>query len=80
MYNLSRKPVYIKQSNVNTRGNLKTKFRQMSKCSGKYLGSPLYRGSILWDKLDKNVQDLPTIRGFSNVIMKGCKVYVDLIN
>ena len=52
----------------------------MSKCSGKYLGSPLYRGSILWNKLDKKVQDLPIIRGFSNVIMKGCKVYVNLIN
>ena len=80
MYNLSRKPMYIKEVNVNTRGNLKTKFRLMSKCSGKYLGGPLYRGSTLWDSLEKNVQDLPTLRRFSNIIMKEYKVYVDLIS
>ena len=28
----------------------------------KYLGSPLYRGSNLWDKLDKTTQDLQTAK------------------
>ena len=33
----------------------------MSKYTGKYLDSPLYRGDSLLDKLENNVQDRPTI-------------------
>ena len=72
--------MYIKRTNMNTRGNCKIKFRLMSKCTGKYLGSPLYRGSILWDKLDKNVQEMLDVRKFTNEVMKGYKIYVDLLN
>ena len=38
------------------RGNCKIKFKPMSKCSGKYMNSPLYRGSILWDQLEKCIK------------------------
>ena len=38
MYNLSRNLMYLTECDVNTRGNLKIKFRLMKKCSGKYLG------------------------------------------
>ena len=51
--------MYIKNIHVNTRGNVKTKFKLMTKCSSKYLGSPLYRGATLWDNLDKDIQVLP---------------------
>ena len=37
MYRLSRKPSYIKCTNVNTRGNTKIKFKLMTKCTSKYL-------------------------------------------
>ena len=75
--------MYIKKNPINTRGrpNTKTKFKLMTKYTGKYLGSPLYRGSILWDKLEKEVQHLPTIRQFSNVyyIVRNCRIYKDLL-
>ena len=47
MYRLSKKERYVQKPNVNTRGNVKIKFKLMTKCSCKYLGSPLYRGSAL---------------------------------
>ena len=53
MYRLSRNEMCIRKTNVNTRGNIKIKFKLMTKCSSKYLGCPLYRGSLLWDKLEK---------------------------
>ena len=77
MRRLSRKEIYIKKTNVNTRGNVKIKFK--FKCSGKYLGSPLYRGSILLDKLEKGTQDLPNAREFSKVLTKKCRIYKDLL-
>ena len=80
MYRLSRKPIYIKHTNVNTRGNVKIKFNLMTKCTGKYLNSPLYRGAALWDGLDKNVQDSPTLKEFVAKLMKKYKVYADLIH
>ena len=80
MYRLSKKPIYIKCARVNTRGNIKTRFNLMSKCTTKYLNSPLYRGSNLWDILDKNVQDMPTLKRFVSEIVKQYKIYVDLIN
>ena len=72
---LSKKELYIKETDVNTRSNEKIKSKLTSKCSSKYLGSPLYRGSSLWDKLEKNVQELPSTRQFSNVF-----VYKGLLN
>ena len=68
MYRLSRKERYVKRTNVNTRGNVKVKFKLMTKCSGKYLSSPLYRGSQLWDKLEKDTQDLQNVKQVSNLI------------
>ena len=52
----------------------------MSKCSSKYLGSPLYRGIVLWDKLEENVQDLPNGRQFTKTILKYSKEYKYLLN
>ena len=52
----------------------------MTKCSGKYLGSPLYRGSILWDKIDKHVQEQPTVSHFAKLIVKDYQVYKDPLN
>ena len=79
MYRLSKKEVYVKRTNVHTRGNVKIKFKLMSRCSGKYLSSPLYRGSQLWDKLDKTTQDLPNVKLFTTSLVKNCRVYKDLL-
>ena len=77
MYRLSKKEVYIKNIDVNTRGNVKTKLRLMTKCSSKYIGSPLYRGATLWDK---DIQVLPHAKYFSKVISKNYQEYKDLLN
>ena len=37
-------------------------------------------GSILWDTLDKNVQEMLDVRKFTNEAMKGYKIYADLLN
>ena len=68
------------KTNVNPRANVKIKFKLMTKCSGKYLGSPLYRGSMLWNNLDKTTQDLPTMKQFSSLLKKKCRVYEDLLH
>ena len=70
MYRLIKNPKYIKHTDVNTRGNVKKKFSLKTKCMHKYLNSPLYRGASLWDELDKNVQDLPTLKHYTKEIMK----------
>ena len=66
-YRLSKKERYVQKPDVglNTRGNVKIKFKLMTKCSSKYIGSPLYRGSALWDKLENGVQILPNAEQFS---------------
>ena len=51
----------------------------MTKCTSKYLGSPLYRGSELWDKLDKDVQEIPNVKQFTRLLVKRCRVYEDLL-
>ena len=80
MFRLSKKETYVQKPNVNTRGNVKIKFRLMNKCTSKYLGSPLYRGSAPWDNLDKNVQTLPNAVQFSKVLSKQFTEYKDLLN
>ena len=51
----------------------------MSKCTSKYLDSRLYKGADLWDALDKNIQDLPTLKLFAKEITKAYKIYDDLL-
>ena len=57
-------------------GNDKVKFNLMSKCTGKYLNSPLYRDAALWDELGRNVQDQKIV----SEIMKLYRVYKDLLH
>ena len=56
MYLRSKKENYIKKPVRALRGNIKVKFKLMSKCTGKYMNSPMYRGSTLWDTLRVNIQ------------------------
>ena len=80
MYRLSKNNRYIKEPNIATRANTKTKFKLMSKCNSKYLNSRLYRGATLWDELDKTVQDLQNVKGFTKELLKSYQVYVDMLN
>ena len=41
----------LRKITVNTRGNVKTKFKLMTKCTSKYINSPLYEVSSLRDEI-----------------------------
>ena len=56
MYLRSKKENYIKKSIRALRGNIKVKFKLMSKCTGKYMNSPMYRRRTLWDTLPVDIQ------------------------
>ena len=53
-----------------TRGDLKIKFIQRQAKSSFYQKSPYYWGVFLWDKLDKDVQKLPTRCQFKHAVDK----------
>ena len=80
MFVRSKKPGNLKIPVRLLRGNSKPKFKLMSKCSGKYINSPLYRGSILWDQLEENIQKSCTIKEFTKAICGKNRVYKDLLN
>ena len=43
------------------------------------MGSPLYRGSLLWDKLPQHVQCCETILSFNKHLCSMNRDYVDLL-
>ena len=61
------------------RGNCKVKFKLMTRCSGKYMNSPLYRGSVLRDQLEEGIQKLPTVPIFNKALCNRNKEYTDLL-
>ena len=79
MYRLSSNDVYMKKSGVKTRRNVKRKFKLMTKCSSKYLNSPIYKGSILWDNLTVEIQSAPTMLLFTRMTKKMYANYRDLL-
>ena len=58
----------IVQQRVRMRGDLKIRFRKRRAKTSFYQKSPYYRGVTLWDTLDKDVQRLPSIDSFKNMI------------
>ena len=62
------------------RGNVKVRFKLMTQCTGKYLKSPIYRGSALWDTLTPEVQRSVTMNVFTkHNIVSLYRQYVDLL-
>ena len=80
MYARSKKVECLKMPVRTLRGNCKIKFKLMSKCSGKYMNSPLYRGSILWDQLEESIQKSCTITKFTKSVCHKNKEYKDMLN
>ena len=52
MYLHSKVENDIKESGRITRAVTKTVFKTATRCIGKYLNSPFYKGTILWNNLD----------------------------
>ena len=57
MYKMSRDPVNIVVPARNTRMHKKLVFRTDSKIGTKYVNSPYYKGTKLWNSLSKEIQD-----------------------
>ena len=60
----------LEQVRVRTRGDLKIRFEKRRAKTSFYQKSAYYRGVSLWDRLDKDVQKLPTKRRFRSAILK----------
>ena len=56
LYDRIKEPNYITKPVRVLRGNVKVKFELMARCAGKYLNSPLYRGSNPWSITPSNIQ------------------------
>ena len=48
----------------NTRNSTKVIFKVPARCKTIYLNSPFYKGKLLWDKLQENVQKCGTVEEF----------------
>ena len=50
-------------------------FKTPTRCSDKYLNSPLYKGTKIWNTLDVNIQQLDTIDRFVKYTKQPYLVY-----
>ena len=55
MYLHSKNDANIKDPARQTRTGNNIVFKTATKCNGKYLNSPFYKGTLLWNKLDANI-------------------------
>ena len=67
-----KKPVRI------TRAVLKLVFKTASKCSTRYLNSPFYKGTLLWNGLDKDLQRVSNVKQFLKELKKLYTVYQEI--
>ena len=64
LYGYSRNRNHLKAPIRLTRAGTKVVFDIPTKCTDKYLNSPLYKGSQIWDLLPENVQRSDTLKEF----------------
>ena len=53
-----------------TRAVTKVVFKTASKCTGRYLNSPFYKGTLLWNQLSSEKQRSNTVLQFVNALKK----------
>ena len=78
MYLHSRFEVNMKKPLRITRAVSKLVFKTASKCTTKYLNSPFYKGTLLWDKLDKDLQRVNNVKQFLRELNKLYPVYQEM--
>ena len=61
-----------------TRTVEKIVFKKATKCTGKYLNSPYYKGNLLWDKLDHGLQHADNVQLFVKGLEKLYVVYQEI--
>ena len=67
-----KKPVCI------TRAVIKATFKTSSRCTSKYLNSPFYKGTILWNNLDVDLQRAYNVTKFMEGLNRLFTVYQEL--
>ena len=79
MFNQARRGKSRSVTNVNTRSQTKYVFKTDVKIGKKYEKSPFFLGTILWNALNKETQDLPCRYAFKRKIETMYKKYCPLI-
>ena len=62
-----------------TRAATKVVFKKPARCTHKFLNSPFYKGTLIWDDLDYNVQRAETLKEFVRQIKHNYRIYVNLL-
>ena len=70
MYLHSKNDDNIKKPARQTRAVTKIVFKTATKCTAKYLGSPFYKGTLLWNLLSPEEQRSDTVLQFVNGLKK----------
>ena len=79
MYIHSRQDNVCKKAIRETRGSTKFEFKPDSKIGTKYGNSPFYRGTKLWNKLERDVQLSDNRWSFKNNMIKNYKHYQNIL-
>ena len=77
LYSYSKAETNIKVPVRYTRAATKVVFKIPSRCTDKFLTSPLYKGTKLWNNLDVNVQRSETIDNFMKLTKPNFMRYRD---
>ena len=78
MYMHSRDVNNIKVPVRVTRAISKVTFKTASRCTGKYMNSPFYKGTLLWDNLSANMQHSNSVKCFVDELKKMYLVYQEI--
>ena len=61
-----------------TRNNTKLVFNTATRCTGKYLNSPFYKGTVLWNSLDVELQRANNVNFYMRDIKKSYRNYQEI--
>ena len=75
LFDYSKNPEHLKPVHRLTRAATKIIFKTPNRCSEKYMNSPLFKGTNLWNPLNETVQRLDTIDLFVKHVKQPCMVY-----
>ena len=75
IYHQSKNPSNIKAPTRPTRAGEKIVFNIPTRCTTKYLNSPYYLGTQIWDNLPVDTQRMNSIRRFEKCVDSLYKVY-----
>ena len=78
MYLHSKVETNIKKTVRPTRALMKTVFKSANRCTGNYLNSPFYKGKILWDDIDIDLQHATNVHQFQLGLKKWYTVYREI--